>query len=313
MAGDTRHIYQSLVTNLAIAVSKGVAAAFTGSGAMLAETLHSLADCGNQGLLLLGVKQAQRPPDAAHPLGYGRSLYFWSFMVALLLFTGGGVFSMYEGTHKLLHPERVEKVWLAVAILLFSVVLEGAATYANLREIGRRRGAIPLARYLRETKDSDLVVLFGENAAATLGLVLALASIGMAVVTGDARWDGIGTIGIGVVLIAVAVFLAVEVKSLLVGEAAGAAIEAAARRQALANPRLAEVLSPLTVQQGPGEVLVAMKIRGQAETSSRGVCSVINAFDTWLRALRPQVRWCLVGPDHPEFASTPEVLATTAT
>ena len=194
MAGDssTSHIIQSLVANLVIACAKGVAAVFTRSGAMLAETLHSFADCGNQLLLLLGVRMSRRPPDDSHPLGYGRSLYFWSFMVALLLFSGGGVFSVYEGLHKLGHPEPVENPWVGVAILGFSLVLEGWATLGNVREMNRRRGETTFVQYLRDSKDSDLVVVFGENAAAVLGLVFALVALGLASVTGDPRWDAIG-------------------------------------------------------------------------------------------------------------------------
>jgi len=174
---STKHVVTSLLVNFAITLAKGVAAFFTGSGAMLAETIHSAADCGNQGLLLVGIKRASRKPDARHPLGYGRALYFWSFVVALLLFTGGGVFSIYEGVHKLQHPEMPENLLLAIGILVFSLVLEGGATLGNIRALHEQRGTTPFWTYLRKTTDSDLVVVFGENAAATLGLVLALVAI----------------------------------------------------------------------------------------------------------------------------------------
>src|SRR5262249_44042233 len=162
-----------------IAVFKGVAAFYTGSGALLAETIHSFADCANQLLLLLGVRQAAQKPDALHPLGYGRSLYFWSFIVALLLFSGGGMFSIYEGIHKLQHAERVENVWVGVAILAFSLLLEGWSAISNIRELNKRRGRVPFFKYLRDTKDSDLIVVFGENGAASLGLIFALAALGL--------------------------------------------------------------------------------------------------------------------------------------
>ena len=148
MAGNTKQIFASLAVNVVIAISKGVAAFFTGSGAMLAETLHSTADCSNQLLLLLGVKQSAKPPDDSHPLGYGRDLYFWSFVVALLLFSGGGVFSIYEGVHKLSHPEPVENVGWGLGILLFSICMEGWATWGNLKEMKARRGNLSLLRYL---------------------------------------------------------------------------------------------------------------------------------------------------------------------
>lgn len=305
-ANSTSHILQSLVANSLIALAKGMAAFLTGSGTMLAETLHSAADCGNQLLLLLGVKRSRMAPTKSHPLGYGRALYFWSFMVAVLLFLGGGVFSIYEGVHKLLQPDAVGSVWLGVGILLFSLVIEGWATWGNVKELHRRRGQVPFFRFLRETKDSDLVVVFGENSAAVLGLILATAALLMSAATNDGRWDAIGSLSIGLVLVGVALFLAIEVKSLLVGEAADPAIDAAARQLALEDPRLAEVLSLVTLQQGPGEVVVAMKIRVQADLSARDVCAVINAFEARLRAKRPEVRWCFVEPDHPDVASTPE-------
>lgn len=299
MAADhsTSHIIQSLVANALIAVCKGVAAVLTGSGAMLAETLHSAADCGNQLLLLMGVKRARKAPDAAHPLGYGRALYFWSFMVALLLFSGGGVFSIYEGIHKIMAPEPVEKVLIGLAVLGVSIVIEGAATISNIREINKRRGDKPFMRYVRETKDSDLIVVFGENGAATLGLLFASAALGIAHLTGDPRWDGVGSLVIGLVLVGVAVFLAVEVKSLLVGESADPEIEKATRELVREHGKLSEVLNIITVQQGPGEVLVALKVRPAPGLSCEEVCGAINAFEVALKAKRPEVRWLFVEPD----------------
>ncbi len=304
MAGDTSHIIQSLVANLAIVVSKGVAAAFTGSGALLAETLHSAADCGNQLLLLLGVKRARRPPSATHPLGYGRDVYFWSFMVALLLFSGGGMFSIYEGVHKLRHREPVDRVWLALVILGVSLLIEGWALLGNLREMKRRRGEKPFLRYLRQTKDSDLVVVFGENLAAVLGLALALVAVVIAGQTGDSRWDAVGSIAIGVVLVLVAVFLAVEVKSLLVGEAADPDVEETARAVVSDDARLAEVLECITVQQGPGEVMVAIKIRFAPHLTADQVSHAINDFEQRLRDRNKTIRWCFVEPDLPQPSTT---------
>ncbi|MDC0719704.1 cation diffusion facilitator family transporter [Nannocystis bainbridge] len=301
MAGDssTAHIIQSLVANLLIAVAKGVAAMITGSGAMLAETLHSLADCGNQLLLLLGVRMSRRPPSEKHPLGHGRSLYFWSFMVALLLFSGGGVFSLYEGFHKLGHAGEVESVEVALAVLALSLAIEGWATLKNIGEMNKRRRGKPFFQYLRDSKDSDLVVVFGENAAACLGLILALLALLMASVTGDGRWDAIGTLAIGAVLIGVAVFLAVEVKSLLVGEAADPEIAAAAAALAVEDPKITRVLRLITVQQGPGEVLVAVKLGFAEGMTVEQVAGTINEFETRLRGRCPEVKWCFVEPDIP--------------
>lgn len=297
-AHDTSHILQALGVNALIAVMKGIAAVATGSGAMLAETLHSASDCANQGLLLFGVKRAQKAPDATHPLGYGRALYFWSFMVALLLFTGGGVFSIYEGVHKMMHPEPLTNVGWAVAILGVSLALEGASTWGNIKELHARRGPTPFFRYLRQTKDSDLIVVFGENAAATLGLALALLSLLLAVITGDPHWDGAGSAAVGVVLIGVAIFLAIEVKSLLVGESADPAIEAAIRGVADGAPGVRAVLRVLTIQQGPGEVLVAMKVQLSPGLDTDGVYDSINSFEKAVRARVPEVRWLFVEPDR---------------
>ncbi|PCC66763.1 cation diffusion facilitator family transporter [Nannocystis exedens] len=301
MAGDhsTAHIIQSLVANLLISVAKGVAAVITGSGAMLAETLHSLADCGNQLLLLLGVRMSRRPPSEKHPLGHGRSLYFWSFMVALLLFSGGGVFSLYEGIHKLGHAGEVESVEVGLAVLALSLAIEGWATLKNIVEMNKRRRGKPFFQYLRDSKDSDLVVVFGENAAACLGLIFALLALLLASVTGDPRWDAIGTLAIGVVLIGVAVFLAIEVKSLLVGESADPEITAAAGALAVEDPKITRVLRLITVQQGPGEVLVALKLGFAAGMTVEQVAGTINEFETRLRGRCPEVKWCFVEPDIP--------------
>lgn len=298
MAGNTKQIIQSLAVNVAIACAKGVAAILTGSGAMLAETLHSSADCSNQLLLLLGVRASSKAPDEAHPLGYGRDLYFYSFVVALLLFTGGGVFSIYEGVHKLSHPEPVENVWWGLGILLFSMCLEGWATWGNLKEMKKRRGSLSLFKYLKHTKDSDLIILFGENSAAVLGLSIAIVSLLAAWWTGNGIFDSIGSILIGVVLVGVAVFLAREVKSLLIGESADATIAEAVKATVPEHPDIAAVLRLITVQQGPGEVLVAMKVKLRDGLDTRGVVDAINRFEQAVHDRAPEIRWCFVEPDH---------------
>ena len=298
MAGNTKQIFQSLAVNECIALAKGVAAIFTGSGAMLAETLHSAADCSNQLLLLLGVRQSAKAPDQTHPLGYGRDLYFWSFVVALLLFSGGGVFSIYEGLHKLFTPEPVDHVPMALGILMFSMLLEGWATWGNLKEMKKRRGSLSLIQYLKRTKDSDLIILFGENSAAVLGLTIAIVSLVLAWITGNGVFDSIGSMLIGVVLIAVAVFLATEVKSLLIGEAADEHISEAVKSTVPDHPNIEEVLRLITVQQGPGEVLVAMKVRIKAGLTTKEVVDSINSFEQAVHNRAPEIRWCFVEPDH---------------
>jgi cation diffusion facilitator family transporter len=299
MAGEsTGEILKSLAVNVIIAVSKGVAAFITGSGAMLAETLHSFADCGNQLLLLQGVRATRRPPDRAHPFGYGRAMYFYSFIVALLLFFGGGVFSIYEGVHKLEHPEPVEDTGVALIILLVSIALEGWSTLGNIRAMNQRRGSLGFYRYLRATKDSDLIVVFGENSAAVLGLTFAIAALGLAYETGDARWDSIGSIAIGGVLVLVATFLAREVKSLLVGEAADPALIRSFEELAELDPNVDRVLNVLTLQQGPGEIIVAAKLQFRPGMDTDTLVEAINAFERALKAKVPEVRWSFIEPDN---------------
>ncbi len=308
------HIIQSLAVNVVIALAKFGAAFFTGSGAMLAEAIHSFADCGNQVLLLVGVKQAKKPPDAKHPLGYGRSVYFWSFMVALLLFTGGGVFSIYEGAHKLRHPEPVDHIGWAIAILAFSLCLEGWSTWGNIKDMNKRRGSVGFLRYLQDTKDSDLIVVFGENAAAVLGLFFALAAVGAYEITKEQRADALGSLAVGVVLVAVAIFLASKVKSLLVGESADPEIGQAAQDLAIEDPRIETVINCITMQQGPGEVLVAVKIKCEPNLTARDVSALINDFEARLRSRRPECKWVYVEPDLQEWKErVPPGSATAAT
>ncbi|MEJ7601670.1 MAG: cation diffusion facilitator family transporter [Kofleriaceae bacterium] len=297
MAGSSGEVIKSLIVNMIIAAAKGVAAAITGSGAMLAETLHSAADCGNQILLLVGIKQSLRPADEKHPLGYGRNMYFYSFIVALLLFSGGGMFSIYEGVHKLRHPEKVGEITIAIVILALAIGLEGWATWSNVKLMNQRRGATPFMRYLRDTKDSDLVVVFGENSAAVLGLILAMIALLIAKQTNDGRWDAVGSLSIGVVLIAVAIFLAREIKSLLVGEAADPKLVEVTAELARENGHIDKVVRILSVQQGPGEILVAMKIKFKSGIDSDQLVEIINDFERKLELRVPEVKWSFIEPD----------------
>ena len=292
------YIIRALVANFLIACAKGVGAFITGSGAMLAETLHSLSDCANQLLLLLGVKRAKKPADAAHPLGYGRNLYFWSFMVAMLLFLGGGAYSVYEGIHKLQHPEPLDRPYVAIIILGFALVIEAWAMMGAVKAINQRKGNRSLWRYLRESKDSDLVVIFGEDLAAVLGLALALIAVLIAWGTGNEMFDAIGTLCIGVVLIGVAIFLAVEVKSLLLGEAADPTLLASVEQVAAEDVRITKVLRALMVQQGPGEVMLACKLQFRSDLTGEAMVTAINEFEQRLQTKVPEIKWCFVEPDH---------------
>jgi cation diffusion facilitator family transporter len=297
MAGNTGEVLKSLAVNAVIATSKGIAAGLTGSGAMLAETLHSFADCGNQLLLLLGIRQSKRPADAKHPLGYGRTMYFWSFIVALLLFFGGGVFSVYEGIHKIRHPEPVGDITISMIILGLSIALEGWSTYGNIKVMNARRGKTGFFRYMRETKDSDLIVVFGENSAAVLGLFLAALFIIISKVTNDGRWDAVGSLSIGLVLVGVATFLAKEVKSLLVGEGADPVVLAAAQKLVDDDPNVEKMIRILSIQQGPGEIVVAMKLKFRDGLDTKQLVAAINAFEVELEKRVPEVKWSFIEPD----------------
>ncbi len=298
MAGNKAEVVKSLVVNAVIAASKGVAAVISGSGAMLAETLHSFADCGNQLLLLLGIQQSARAPSSKHPLGYGRAMYFYSFVVALLLFSGGGVFSIYEGVHKMRHPEAVGDIKLALGILAFSILLEGWSTLGNIKVLNERRGNMPFIRYLRESKDSDLVVVFGENSAAVLGLILAGTALIIAKVTNDGMWDAVGSLAVGVVLVGVAIFLAREITSLLLGESADPQLEKAIEQLTIDDPNVDKMIRLLTIQQGPNEIVAAMKLKFRAGLDTNQLVDAINSFEVELKKRVPEVRWSFVEPDH---------------
>jgi len=298
---STKHIIQSLSVNLLITLFKGFAAFMTRSGAMFAETVHSFADCANQLLLLVGVKQARKPANEKHPLGYGRAVYFWSFMVAMLLFSVGGMFSIYEGIHKYNSPEPIEQIGWGVGVLLFSLALEGYAAFSNVIEINKRRGKLGFFRYISSTKDSDLIVIFGENSAAVVGLLIALAALVISYFTHDARYDAIGSMGIGVVLIAVAIFLSIEVKSLLIGESADPTIIAAIHESAGKQNEIVQIINYKAIQQGPGEVLVCIKIKCTPNLSSLELSSLINNFEEELRTQCPDVKWIYVEPDLQEW------------
>ncbi len=297
----TGHIIQSLIVNLLIACSKGVAAFMTGSGAMLAETIHSFSDCANQALLLLGVKQSRRSPNQKHPLGYGRAVYFWSFMVAMLLFSVGGMFSIYEGIHKYNNPEPVDHIEWGIGILMFSLILEGYATYSNLVELNVRRGSTSLWQYLKSTKDSDLIVIFGENSAAVFGLILAILALLASYYTGDGHYDGLGSFAIGVVLILVAIFLSVKVKSLLIGESADPVINKLVQKQVDKNPAILKLINCITIQQGPGEVLMCMKIKCNHDLTALQLSTLINKFEQEVRECAPELKWIYIEPDLQEW------------
>ena len=295
-ASSLRAVLYALGANGGILIAKGVAAAVTGSSAMLAEAIHSAADCGNQVLLLFGMKDARRAPDAKHPLGYGRAVYFWAFLVAVLLFTLGGMFSIYEGWHKLHQTEPISNAGIAIGVLLVAVVLEAFSLAGCVREIRKTSGTRTLWQFFRTSRNSELIVVLGEDIAALAGLAFALIAVVVAVVSGNPVFDAIGSIAVGVLLVVVAVLLSVEIKAMITGESAEAETELAIRAFLGARPEVAEVYSLLTLQLGAG-IMLAIKAK-MAETASAGVLiDAINRVEAGLRTAFPAVQWMFFEPD----------------
>ena len=262
---------------------------------MLAEAIHSYADAGNQGLLLWGMKQAKRPPSADYPLGWGKAVFFWSFIVALVLFTLGGLFSLYEGWHKLSHPEDLSYPWVAVGILVFGLVAESVSMRACLHEVNKVRGERTVWRWFRESRQSELVVILGEDFAALVGLALALIAVLMAIVTGNPMWDGLGSMWIGVVLIGVAIGIGKEIKGLLIGQSADPHTVEQMRRFVEGCDGVDTVYRVLTLQLGTS-LMVSCKVKMRAKSASELV-SRINEVEAALRIEFPEIQWLFFEPD----------------
>ena len=291
-----KSILFALGANAAIAVAKTAGAVYTGSASMLAEAIHSFADCANQALLLLGMKEGKKPASAEHPLGHGRAVYFWSFIVALMLFSMGGLFSIYEGVHKLHGSAPVSNAWVAMAILGFGVVAESISLWGALREIAKDRGGRSLWRWFRQSRQSELIVIFAEDVAALAGLVLALGAVAVSVSTGDPRWDAAGSIAIGCVLVGVALLVGIEIKALLIGQSMAPEQVAALRTHLEGEADVAAVYSIVTQQLG-GDVMVAIKARLQPMATDTALVAAINAIEERLRAAFPAIRWMFFEPD----------------
>ena len=295
-ADSLKSILFALGANFAIALAKTAGAVFTGSSSMLAEAIHSYADCGNQALLIWGLKESKRAPTADHPLGFGKAIYFWSFIVALMLFSMGGLFSIYEGVHKLHDSEPVKYAWVAVAILSFGIAAESVSLWGCLREIDKTRGPQSLWQWFRSSRQSELLVVLGEDLAALGGLAVALFFIGLAMWTGNPMWDAVGSIAIGVLLVLVALLVGVEVKALLVGQSAEPQVLARIRAHLEAQPEVAEVYNLLTQQLG-SEIMVAVKARMHATGSEAALIEAINRVERSLRSEFAEVRWIFFEPD----------------
>ena len=295
-ASTLRAVLYALGANSGILIAKAVAAAVTGSSAMLAEAIHSAADCGNQVLLLFGMKDARRAPDAKHPLGYGRAVYFWAFLVAVLLFTLGGMFSIYEGWHKLHQTEPIPNAGVAIGVLLIAIVLEAFSLAGCVREIRKVSGTRTLWQFFRSSRNSELIVVLGEDVAALAGLAFALIAVVVAFVSGDPVYDAIGSMAVGALLVVVAVLLSVEIKAMITGESAEAETEIAIRAFLGSRPELAEVYSLLTLQLGEG-IMLAVKARMAETTGANALVDAINRVEADLRLAFPAVQWMFFEPD----------------
>lgn len=293
---SAKAILYAFVANLGIALAKLGAAIYTHSGSMLAESIHSFADCGNQVLLFLGLRQAQKPPDAKHPLGYGKVTYFWSFVVALLLFSMGGLFSIYEGWHKLDAHEELNKPWIALGVLAVSIGLEYFSLMGCLREIAKLRKEKPLRQWLKHTRNGELVVVLGEDIAALVGLVLAFVFVGLAALTGNIVFDAIGSITIGVVLVCVSIFIAIRIKGLLVGRSAEDDLQEALRAEVAGEPNIEALLNAITMQMGP-DVMLALKVKMRAGITLETAVETLNALERRIKAKFNEVKWIFVEPD----------------
>ncbi|MGW6916980.1 cation diffusion facilitator family transporter [Kitasatospora sp. NPDC054939] len=295
--GGTKALVAALTANLGIAVSKFVAFAFSGSSSMLAEGVHSVADSGNQVLLLVGGKRAQRTATPEHPFGYGRERYIYAFLVSIVLFSVGGMFAVYEGYEKIAHPHELDNWYWPVGVLVLAIGLETWSFFTAFREASKDKGRHGWSAYIRRAKAPELPVVLLEDAGALIGLVLALFGVGLTVITGDAVWDGIGTLCIGVLLILIALVLAVETKSLLIGESAHREVVAEIRDALVDHDTVTAVIHMRTMHLGPEELLVAAKIGVNAEDTADRVAQAIDAAEARVRRAVPIARAIYLEPD----------------
>lgn len=294
--GSVRAILYALAANGGIAICKFVASLYTGSNTLLAEAIHSLADCVNQIFLLFGLREARRPPDQSHPMGYARVVYFWAMMVALLLFFMGGAFSVMEGINHLEHPEPLKNASIAMVVLGVSVVLEAFSLAGALREIRKLSKGQSFYRWFRETRQSELMVVAGEDIAALLGLVIAFFAVLLSVFTGNPIWDAIGSISVGVLLMVVAFFITREVKAMITGESASPAKQAAIRAFIDSQEEVECVINLITLQWG-SELMLAVQAKMRPQPSDRALIDAINRVEDRIQERWPQVKWCFFEPD----------------
>jgi cation diffusion facilitator family transporter len=295
--GSKKAILAALAANAGIAVAKFVGFLVTGSSSMLAESVHSVADTSNQGLLLFGQNRAARDATPLHQFGYGRSRYFYSFVVALVLFSLGSLFAIYEGIHKIQHPEELTSPMVAVVILLVAVGLETYSWFTAVRESRPLKGSASWWQFIRNSRSPELPVVLLEDTGALIGLVLALCGVGLTVVTDDPIWDGIGTLGIGILLGLIAIVLIVEMQSLLIGEGVTADDEQRIRAGLTDGTEIERVIHLKTQYLGPEEILVAAKVAIAPGLDIAAVAAAIDAAEARVRTVLPACRVIYIEPD----------------
>ncbi|GAB2791217.1 cation diffusion facilitator family transporter [Streptomyces chlorus] len=296
-SGGTKAIIAALAANAAIAVAKFVAFLFSGSSSMLAESVHSVADSGNQALLLVGGKRAQRQATPQHPFGYGRERYIYAFLVSIVLFSVGGLFALYEGYEKIANPHELKHWYWPVGVLVFAIIAETFSFRTAIKESNALRGERSWKEFVRHAKAPELPIVLLEDLGALIGLVLALGGVGMALLTGDGVWDGIGTLCIGVLLILIAVVLALETKSLLLGEAAGAEETRKIEAAVVDGETVTRIIHMRTLHIGPEELLVAAKIAVRHDDTAMEVAAAIDAAESRIREAVPIARAIYLEPD----------------
>ena len=295
--GGTKAILAAFVANLGIAIAKLVGFFFTASSAMLAESVHSVADTGNQALLLLGGRRAQREATREHPFGYGRERYFWAFVVSVVLFTLGSVFALYEGISKLRNPHEIESPLWAIGILSVAILLEGFSFRTAIVAANPLRQGASWWSYIRNSKAPELPVVLLEDLGALLGLVIALAAVGLTLVTDNARWDGGGTVAIGVLLGIIAAVLAIEMRSLLIGESASTSDRDAIVQAIEGAPHVERLIHIKTQHLGPEELLVAAKVAFPPDLTVRELATAIDELEIRIRDRVPYARAIYIEPD----------------
>jgi cation diffusion facilitator family transporter len=292
-----RAVFAALGANLGIAVTKFIAFLFTGSASMLAESVHSVADTGNQVLLLIGHDRSSRPPSDEHPFGFGRERYFYAFVVSVMLFTVGAVFSIYDGIHKIVHPEAIRSPLVALVVLALSAVLEGFSLRTGVGEANKVRGDRNWGTFIRRSKAPELPVVLLEDVAALIGLGFAFAGVTLSWLTGNGRWDGAGSLAIGLLLATAAAILAVEMKSLLIGEAASAEVQRMIITALEDGPEVNRVIHMRTVHMSPESILVAAKIAVRGTDTAAQVAAGIDAAERRVRAAVPIAQTIYLEPD----------------